>query len=206
MVLWLLGWSTNFQMPIFLKPSNSSLEAWSHFSLSDEFIASQLELGATWNMCIKMLLILSVEGPAWLPLSSLSLVGWSEFWGVWGWNGAVSMPGKVLIVLLGVGGGARDTPWGKDGWNNGAGCPDPDWSGLGGLVGGWARLTKSSPNESGGYSMVLKLTVSTSFLSQGIEFLWISHHGKFQSVSELHPRTCIPWILVPNWWRSFLSC
>ena len=32
-------------------------------------------------------------------------------------------------------------------WDNDAGGPNADRPGLGGLVGGWARLTKSSPDE-----------------------------------------------------------
>ena len=50
--------------------------------------------------------------------------------------------------------------------------------------------------EFGGHSMVPESAVPISFLSQGIEFLRISHHEKFQSVSGLHPRTDILWIQV----------
>ena len=37
---------------------------------------------------------------------------------------------------------------GPDSWDGMVVCPDADRPGLGGLVGGWARLTRSSPDES----------------------------------------------------------
>ena len=98
-------------------------------------------------MCIKTLLILLVEGPAWLPLINCSLVGWSEYQGVRGFSGAVSLSGKGLVVPFGASGGERGMPWGIDSWDNGVCCLDADRPGLGGLVGDWARLTKSNPNE-----------------------------------------------------------
>ena len=53
------------------------------------------------------------------------------------------MPGRGLIVPCGAGGGARGWLGGIGGWDI-----DADWLGLCGLVGGWARLTQSSPDES----------------------------------------------------------
>ena len=49
-----------------------------------------------------------------------------------------------------------------------------EWPGLGGLVGGWTSLTRSSPNESyllsdsRNCSVTLYLVVPVLFLSQGI--------------------------------------
>ena len=94
-----------------------------------------------------MLLILSVEGPAWLPLINCSLVGQNEYWGWGGSSGAVSTPGKGLREPLGAHGGARGGLWGLDDWDSITGCPNADKPRLGGLVGGWARLTRSSPDE-----------------------------------------------------------
>ena len=159
-----------------------------------------------------MLLILSVEGLAWFPLICHSFVGWNEYQGAGGWSGAVSIPGKGCIIPLGVGGRARGTPCGIDSWDD-TSCPDTDWPGLGGLVGGRARLTRylvpmnqihCPIQESGSYSMVLEMAVPTSFLLQGSKSLQISHHGKFWSVSGLHPRIGILWIPVHIWQRSFL--
>ena len=53
--------------------------------------------------------------------------------------------------------------------------------------------------------MVPVLAVPLTFLSQGIKIHQISYHRKFWSISWLHPRNGIPWILVHIWWRSFLS-
>ena len=89
--------------------------------------------------------------------------------------------GKGAFKPLSAHGGVR----GCAPWDGNAGCPNANWPGLSGLVGGWARLTKSSPNESdslsdsGGHTMVPELIVSTLFLLQGIKFLQISHHEKF---------------------------
>ena len=52
--------------------------------------------------------------------------------------------GKGAFKPLSAHGGVR----GCAPWDGNAGCPNANWPGLSGLVGGWARLTKSSPNES----------------------------------------------------------
>ena len=70
---------------------------------------------------------------------------------------------------------------------------------------GWSRVTGPTSSSD---STVLEIgshsSVPVTFLSQGIEILQISHHGKFWSVSRLHLRIGIPWIPVHNWPRSFL--
>ena len=86
-----------------------------------------------------MLLILSKDVPTCGSLAKHCFVGQSEYWGVGGCSGAVSTYGSAN-VLHGTGGGAAG--------GNIAGQLSADWPGLGGLVGGWASLTKSSPNES----------------------------------------------------------
>ena len=55
-------------------------------------------------MCINVLLILSEERLAWLSHAEQSSVGYSEYQGVGGCSGAVSMPGKGLCIPLGTGG------------------------------------------------------------------------------------------------------
>ena len=94
-------------------------------------------------MCINMLSILSVEGPASCCHCCCSFVGQKEYQGAEGCSGAVSTPGKGAKEPCGAQGGARGELWDVN-----ASCPDADRPGLGGLVGGWARLTRSSPNES----------------------------------------------------------
>ena len=94
-----------------------------------------------------------------------------------GGSGALTTPGKDLREPYGAKGGARGGLGGPDSWDCIAGCPNADWPGLGGLVGGWARLTRSSPDESdslsefGGHSMMPELVVPTSFLLQESKFL-----------------------------------
>ena len=152
MVLWSLGWSTNFQTPISVKPSNSSCDAVSHLSLSSEFNASQYELGASWNILINMLLILSPEGcGSWV---SHSFVGHKEYHGLGGSGIAGSWPDLEGCAPVGTCGGAmggfgRACVWGFCAVWLGA-----DWPGLGGLVGGWARMTRSSPELSDSLSDV----------------------------------------------------
>ena len=51
----------------------------------------------------------------------------------------------------------------------------------------------------------LMMSGFSSLLSQGIEFHWISHHGKFWIIGGLCPRIGIPWIQVHNRRRSFLG-
>ena len=58
------------------------------------------------------------------------------------------MPGKGVKELHGVRGGARGELEGPALWDSNAGCPNADRPGLGGLMGGWARLTRSSANKS----------------------------------------------------------
>ena len=65
-----LGRSTSFQTPISVSPLNSSCDAAS-LSLSSKFNTSWYELGASWNICINMLLMLSSEGCVWHAVHSL---------------------------------------------------------------------------------------------------------------------------------------
>ena len=58
------------------------------------------------------------------------------------------MSGKGVLDPHGAWGGARGGLGGPALWDGITGCPDADKPGLCGLVGGWARLTKSSPDES----------------------------------------------------------
>ena len=101
-----------------------------------------------------------------------------------GGNRAVSVSGKGALEPCGACGGAMGGLRGLALWDLGAFDPDAGRPGLCGLVGGWSRLTKSSPNESdslefGGCSMTPESTVLILVLSQGSEFLQISHHEKF---------------------------
>ena len=84
------------------------------------------------------LLMLSWEGPACCCLSVHALVGHNEYRGATGCCGVSSTSGKSLC-LQGNGGGAIGDCHG-DGVHR---CVDRP--GLGGLVGGWASLTRSSP-------------------------------------------------------------
>ena len=51
-------------MPISTRPLNSSVDATSHSSFSGEDIASRLELGTSWNICMSISLMFPVEGSA----------------------------------------------------------------------------------------------------------------------------------------------
>ena len=81
--------------------------------------------------------------------------------------------------------------------------PDAGRPGLGGLVGGWARLTKSSPNESdSGIWWLLNGARTNCVNFNSFTGNQVSHHGIFQSIGGLCPRTGIPWIQVHNQQRS----
>ena len=58
------------------------------------------------------------------------------------------MSGKGALEPCGAWGGERGGLRGIACWGCNTGCPNADRPGLGGLMGGWARLTRSSPNES----------------------------------------------------------
>ena len=58
------------------------------------------------------------------------------------------MSGKGALEPCGAQGGARGGLGGLALWDNCAGCPNAGKPGLGDLLGGWARLTRSSPDES----------------------------------------------------------
>ena len=58
------------------------------------------------------------------------------------------MSGKGVLEPLGAQGGAKGGLRGLALWDPCGVDPDAGRPGLGGLVGGWARLTKSSPDES----------------------------------------------------------
>ena len=72
MVLQSFGQSTNFEVPISTKPSNSSVDAASHLSFSGEDITS-------WNMCTRISLMFPVEGPACGCHCSHAFVGQNEY-------------------------------------------------------------------------------------------------------------------------------
>ena len=147
-IFWLLGRSTSFQMPISVRPSNSFVDVTCHFSLSGEFIASQSEFGTSWNTCINALLIFPVDGPACGCLCCCSFVGRNEYWGAVGCNGAVPVSdGSSAFEPRGTL-GCWEGDRGPAPWDGITGCPNTGWPRLGGLGGGWARLTRSSPNES----------------------------------------------------------
>ena len=95
---------------------------------------------ASWNICIKTLLILSIWSLfVWMKRTSRC----------WGSSGAVSASGNA-DVLHGTGGGATGGALQGDiAGPLGAGTAVvAGWPGLGGLVGGWTNLTRSSPDES----------------------------------------------------------
>ena len=74
-------------------------------------------------------------------LSVRAFICCNEYQGVGGCNGAVSTSGSSLC-LHGNAGGAMGACEGK------TACHCANWPGLGGLVGGWASLTRSSPRVS----------------------------------------------------------
>ena len=84
-----------------------------------------------------------VDDPGCGCLCSLAFVWRSEYRGAIGGIGAVPVSGKGVCSLLGACGncGLGDVAL----WVFG---PNAVWCGVGGLVGGWARVTRSSPNES----------------------------------------------------------
>ena len=184
MVLRLLGRSTSFQTPISVSPSNSSWEAASHLLLSSKFIASQYELGTSWNMFAKIALIISPEGWGWW--AKCSFVGRKEYCGVGISGPAGSWPDPEGCAPDGTAGGAM----GGFGWV----CDwDPvglnaDWPGLGGCGEDGAGMTSSSPDvsdslsdsEIGGSSVDVRFfiaswagnRVSLNFTSQEISMRW----------------------------------
>ena len=58
------------------------------------------------------------------------------------------MSGKGVLDPHGAWGGARGVLRGLALWDGCADSPDAGRPGLGGLAGDWARLTRSSPDES----------------------------------------------------------
>ena len=88
------------------------------------------------------------DGPACVCHCSHAFVGWNEYRGVGSCNGAVSVSGKGALDPLGACGGAMGGLRGLTCWDPRGVDPNAGRPGLGGLVGGWARLTKSSPDES----------------------------------------------------------
>ena len=144
MVLWLLRQSTSFQTPISVSPLNSSWEVASHLSLSSEFIASQYELGTSWNIFANIALMFSPEG--WVWQAKHSFVGCREYCGVGSSSLAGGWPGLEGCARGGTTCGAMGEFrwvyfWDPDGL-------DADWPGLGGLGHDWAGMTSSSPDVS----------------------------------------------------------
>ena len=99
-------------------------------------------------MCINALLMFPVEDPACCCHCSCTFVGWNEYRGAGGCDHAVSVSGKGALEPRGACGGAMGGLGGLELWDLMFDDPNAGRPGLGGLVGGWARLTKSSPNES----------------------------------------------------------
>ena len=81
-------------------------------------------------------------------LCSCAFVKQSEYRGVRGHDRAVSVSGKGVLEPLGAWGGAMGGLIGLALWDSCGVDPNAGRPGLGSLVGGWARLTESSPNES----------------------------------------------------------
>ena len=84
-----------------------------------------------------------LDDPACGCHCSHAFVGWNEYRGAGGCDGAVSVSGKGVLEPHGA--------LGKGGLGGLILCvlgPDAVRPGLIGLVGGWARLTRSSPDES----------------------------------------------------------
>ena len=77
-----------------------------------------------------------VEGPACGCHCSHAVVGQNEYQGAGGCNRVVSVSDKGALEPLGA--------LGKGGVRGLAAV----WPGVSGLMGGWARLTRSSPDES----------------------------------------------------------
>ena len=88
-----------------------------------------------------------LDDPACSCCCSRAFVKWNEYQGVGGCNGAVPMSGMGVLEPRGAQGGARGGLRGLALWDLGTVDPDADRPGLGGQLGGWARLTRSSPNE-----------------------------------------------------------
>ena len=117
------------------------------------------------------------------------------------------MSGKGALEPHGAWGGAMGGLGGLTLWDLGAVDPDAGRPGLGGLVGGWARLTRSSPNE---LDLVSDSGIWQLLNSAGIDCVYfnsfagnqISHHGIFRSIGGLHPRIGILRIQVHNQQRS----
>ena len=145
MVLQSLGWSINLKTPISVKPSNTSWEV-SHLSLSAKFNTSWYELGASWNMLINILLILSPEDGSWQ--ANCSLVGQREYHGLGGLDTAGTWPDLEGYAPVGIHGGTMGEFGWVCIWGFCAVCINADRAGLGDLVGGWAGLTSSSPDVS----------------------------------------------------------
>ena len=212
MVLQSLGWSINFKTPISFKPSNSSWEV-SHLSLSSKFNTSWYELGASCNMLINILLILSPEDGSWQ--ANCSLVGQREYCGLGGLDTAGTWPDLEGYAPVGI----RGEAMGGFGWVCIWGfctvCIDADRPGLGDLEGGWAGMTISSHKVSDSLSDVeigrllngtrfnfVDFTsfagnrVSSNFTSEEILKHW------WAASKNWYP---IPWIPVHKQQRSFLS-
>ena len=84
-----------------------------------------------------------VDDPACSCRFSRAFVGWNKYRGAGGLDGAVSVSGKGALDPHGA--LSKGGLGGLALWELG---PDAVRPGLGGLVGGWARLTRSSPDES----------------------------------------------------------
>lgn len=214
MAFWLFGLSTNLQVPILVKPSNSSSEAFSHLDFSEEVMASQNDSGASWNMCITQCWCFLMFQRVWLHFPMLISVGFSVLRSILGLGG--SMCGEVPIsgsplchplCFERPSGGTLGGGIGSCG--SCTGCLSADGPGLVGLGWGLLRLTRSKPDKldlsssyfsemwqkCGSIDFVLVLAVLVTCLSWGNKIIWISHHEIFEALVD-----CVSGLVSLGFW------
>ena len=110
------------------------------------------------------------------------------------------MSGKGVLDPCGALCGAKGGLGGLAHWDSCTDCPDAGRPGLGGLLGGWARLTRSNPNEFGGCLMVPILilsqeSVSLNFTSRDIsKHWWAASQNWYPLDPSSYPMKIISWL------------